>query len=166
VDASVEALRAVPYLNARWTDEGIFLHNSINVGIAVAIDDGLIVPVIQRAGELNLLGLARAVNDLASRARSKQLKPDEVQGGTFTITNHGVSGSLFATPIINQPQVGILGVGVLEKRVKVMTDAAGNDSIAIRPCLYATLTFDHRVADGAAGDGFMATLKQRLEGWT
>ena len=165
VAASVEALRAVPFLNAQWTDEGIFLHNAINVGIAVAIDDGLIVPVIQRADELNLLGLARAVNDLATRARNKQLQPDEVKGGTFTITNHGVSGSLFATPIINQPQVGILGVGVLEKRVKVITDALGSDSIAIRPCLYASLTFDHRVADGAIGDGFMLVLKQRLEGW-
>ncbi|HVU11915.1 MAG TPA: dihydrolipoamide acetyltransferase family protein [Phototrophicaceae bacterium] len=165
VTASVEALRAVPYLNAQWTDEGIFLHTAINIGVAVAIEDGLIVPVIQRAQDLNLLGTARAVNDLANRARNKQLKPDEVQGGTFTITNHGVSGSLFATPIINQPQVGILGVGVLEKRVKVISDALGNDTIAIRPCLYASLTFDHRVVDGAAGDSFMTTLKNRLEGW-
>ena len=163
--ASVEALRAVPLLNAQWTDEGIYLHHTINVGLAVGLDDGLIVPVIKRAGDLSLLGIARAVNDLAARARSKQLKPDEVQGGTFTITNHGVSGSLFATPIINQPQVGILGVGVLEKRVKVITDADGNDSLAIRPCVYVTLTFDHRVVDGATGDGFMLALKQRLEGW-
>ncbi len=166
VAASVEALRAVPYLNAQWTDEGILLHNAVHVGIAVAIDDGLIVPVIKRAQDLNLLGIARAVNDLAARARSKQLKPDEVQGGTFTITNHGVSGSLFATPIINQPQVGILGVGVLEKRVKVITDALGSDTLAIRPCVYVTLTFDHRVVDGATGDSFMLALKQRLEGWT
>ncbi|MEO8394749.1 MAG: 2-oxo acid dehydrogenase subunit E2, partial [Chloroflexota bacterium] len=154
-----------PYLNAQWTDEGIFLHTAINIGIAVAIQDGLLVPVIRHAQDLNLLGIARAVNDLATRARNKQLKPDEVQGGTFTITNHGVSGSLFATPIINQPQVGILGVGVLEKRVKVITDALGNDTIAIRPCLYASLSFDHRVVDGAAGDGFMMALKTRLEGW-
>ncbi len=165
VAASVDALRAQPMLNAQWTDEGIYLHHAINVGIAVAVEDGLIVPVIERAGELNLLGLARAVNDLATRARGRQLKPDEVQGGTFTITNHGVSGSLFATPIINQPQVGILGVGVLEKRVKVLTDAHGNDAIAIRPCLYLSLTFDHRVVDGATGDGFMLVLKERLEGW-
>jgi 2-oxoisovalerate dehydrogenase E2 component (dihydrolipoyl transacylase) len=165
VAASVEALRSSPYLNAQWTDEGIFLHTAINIGIAVAIEDGLLVPVIRHAQDLNLLGIARAVNDLATRARNKQLKPEEVHGGTFTITNHGVSGSLFATPIINQPQVGILGVGVLEKRVKVITDALGNDTIAIRPCLYASLTFDHRVADGAAGDGFMMTLKTRLEGW-
>ena len=166
VAATVEALRAVPYLNAKWTDEGIFLHRAINVGIAVALEQGLIVPVIKGAQDYNLLGLARAVNDLAARARSKGLKPEEVRDGTFTITNHGVSGSLFATPIINQPQVGILGVGVMEKRVKVITDVAGSDSLSIRPCCYVSLTFDHRVADGAAGDGFLLTLKQRLEGWT
>jgi 2-oxoglutarate dehydrogenase E2 component (dihydrolipoamide succinyltransferase) len=116
VSASVTALRAHRYLNAQWQDDGVYLHNTVNIGMAVALDDGLIVPVIKNAQDLNLLGLARAVNDLASRARAKQLKPDEVQGGTFTITNHGVSGSLFATPIINQPQVAILGVGVMEKR--------------------------------------------------
>ncbi|MBI5670175.1 MAG: 2-oxo acid dehydrogenase subunit E2 [Chloroflexi bacterium] len=159
--AAVKALQANPYLNAQWTDEGIYLHHAVHLGIAVAIADGLIVPVIKNAQELNLLGLARAVNDLSTRARNKQLKPDEVQGGTFTITNHGVSGSLLATPIINQPQVGILGVGIVEKRVKVI-----NDAIAIRPCCYVTLTFDHRVADGAVGDAFMQTLKQTLEGWT
>ncbi len=164
--ATVEALRAVPLLNAQWTDAGIYLHHAINLGLAVALDDGLIVPVIKRAGDLSLLGIARAVNDLAARARAKQLKPDEVKGGTYTITNHGVSGSLFATPIINQPQVGILGVGVLEKRIKVITDANGNDSLAIRPCVYVTLTFDHRVVDGATGDGFMLVLKNRLERWT
>jgi 2-oxoglutarate dehydrogenase E2 component (dihydrolipoamide succinyltransferase) len=166
VAASVEALRAMPIVNAQWTDDGIFLHNVINIGIAVAVDDGLIVPVIKRAQDLNLLGIARAVNDLATRARNKQLKPDEVHDGTFTITNHGVSGSLFATPIINQPQVGILGVGVLEKRVKVITDALGNDTIAIRPCLYVSLTFDHRVVDGATGDGFLLALRQKLENWS
>ncbi len=166
VAATVEALRAVPYLNAKWTDEGIFLHRAINVGIAVALEQGLIVPVIKGAQDYNLLGLARAVNDLAARARAKGLKPEEVRDGTFTITNHGVSGSLFATPIINQPQVGILGVGVMEKRIKVITDAAGSDSLSIRPCCYVSLTFDHRVADGAAGDGFLLTLKRRLEGWT
>jgi pyruvate/2-oxoglutarate dehydrogenase complex dihydrolipoamide acyltransferase (E2) component len=160
VAATVTALRANPYLNSQWTDDGIYLHNTINVGIAVALDDGLIVPVIKNAQDLNLLGLARAVNDLASRGRSKQLRPDEVQGGTFTITNHGVSGSLFATPIINQPQVGILGVGMMEKRVKVI-----NDAIAIRPCVYVSLTFDHRVVDGATGDAFMLMLKQTLENW-
>jgi 2-oxoglutarate dehydrogenase E2 component (dihydrolipoamide succinyltransferase) len=160
VAASVTALRANPYLNAQWTDQGIYLHHATHIGMAVAIEGGLIVPVIKNAQDLNLLGLARAVNDLAARARDKKLKPDEAQGGTFTISNHGVSGSLFATPIINQPQVGILGVGVMEKRVKVIDDA-----IAIRPCVYVSLTFDHRVADGAAGDGFMLTLKQALESW-
>lgn len=158
--ATVAALQSQRYLNAQWTDEGIFLHNTVNLGIAVALDDGLIVPVIKNAGDLNLMGMARAVNDLAARARSKQLRGDEVQGGTFTITNHGVSGSLFATPIINQPQSGILGVGVIEKRVKVI-----NDMIAIRPCCYVTLTFDHRVADGATGDAFMQKLKDTIENW-
>ncbi|MEZ4670308.1 MAG: dihydrolipoamide acetyltransferase family protein [Anaerolineae bacterium] len=159
--ATVQALQANRYLNAQWTDEGIYLHNAVNLGIAVALDEGLIVPVIKNAGGLNLLGLAQAINDLATRARSKQLKADEIKGGTFTITNHGVSGSLLATPIINQPQVGILGVGVMEKRVKVI-----DDMIAIRPCCYMTLTFDHRVADGAVGDAFMLTLKQAIEGWS
>ncbi|MEO8609345.1 MAG: dihydrolipoamide acetyltransferase family protein [Chloroflexota bacterium] len=156
--ATIKALQANRYLNAQWTDEGIYLHNTVHLGMAVALDDGLIVPVIKNAQDLNLTGLARAINDLSARARAKQLKPDEVQGGTFTISNHGVSGSLFATPIINQPQVGILGVGVVEKRVKVI-----DDMIAIRPCVYITLTFDHRVADGASGDAFMLTLKEALE---
>lgn len=160
VQAAVEGLRAVPYLNARWTEDGVFLLNAIHIGMAVALDNGLIVPVIKNAGDLNLLGTARAVNDLAARARAKQLKPDEVQGGTFSITNHGVSGSLFAMPIINQPQVGILGIGMMEKRVKVI-----DDMIAVRPCTYVSLTFDHRVVDGAGGDAFLLTLKQRLEGW-
>ncbi len=158
--ATAQALQSQRYLNAQWTDEGIFLHNVVNLGIAVAMDEGLIVPVIKNAGDLNLLGIARAINDLATRARAKQLKGDEVQDGTFTITNHGVSGSLLATPIINQPQSGILGVGVMEKRVKVI-----NDMIAIRPCCYVTLTFDHRVADGATGDGFMQQLKDSIENW-
>ncbi|MDL1900092.1 2-oxo acid dehydrogenase subunit E2 [Anaerolineae bacterium CFX9] len=166
VTATVEALRAVPILNSRWTDEGIYQLRAIHIGIAVAIDGGLIVPVIRNAGELNLLGTARAVNDLAARARSKQLRVDEVQGGTFSISNHGVGGSLFATPIINQPQAGILGVGVMEKRVRVITDAHGADMIAIRPCCYLSLTFDHRIADGATADGFMLMLRKRLEGWS
>lgn len=163
--AAVTALRGVPIINARWTDDGILMQPFVNLGIAVALDDGLIVPVIRNAHELNLLGLARAVNDRALRAREGKLAPDEAQGGTFTITNHGVSGSLFAMPIINQPQVGILGVGALEKRVKVIEDAHGGDMIAIRPCAYISLTFDHRVADGASGDAFMRILKQTLEGW-
>ena len=163
--AAVMALRVVPIINARWTDDGILMQPFVNLGIAVALDDGLIVPVIRNAHELNLLGLAKAVNDRAARAREGKLAPDEAQGGTFTITNHGVSGSLFAMPIINQPQVGILGVGALEKRVKVIEDTHGGDVIAIRPCAYISLTFDHRVADGASGDAFMRVLKQTLEGW-
>jgi 2-oxoglutarate dehydrogenase E2 component (dihydrolipoamide succinyltransferase) len=160
VAASVEALKATPYINAEWSDDGIILHRHIHVGIAVALDEGLIVPVLRDAGERNLLGIARAVNDMATRARAKQLSADEVRGGTFTITNHGVSGSLFATPILVPPQVGILGVGVMEQRVKVI-----DGMIAIRPCAYVSLTFDHRVADGATGDGFMLVLKRALEGW-
>jgi 2-oxoglutarate dehydrogenase E2 component (dihydrolipoamide succinyltransferase) len=130
------------------------------MGIATAIEGGLIVPVIKNADSFSLLGLARSINDLAERARSNRLRPDEVQGGTFTLTNHGVSGSLFATPIINQPQCGILGVGMIEKRVKVI-----NDAIAIRPMAYASLTFDHRILDGASADGFMSTFKNILENW-
>jgi 2-oxoglutarate dehydrogenase E2 component (dihydrolipoamide succinyltransferase) len=161
VAAVVEASRAFRIINSQWTDEGIYLHNSVHVGVAVAIDDGLIVPVIKNAEQYNLMGLSRQVNDLAVRGRNKQLKPDEIQGGTLTITNHGVSGSLFATPIINQPQAAIFGVGIMEKRVKVI-----NDAIAIRPCCYVSLTFDHRIADGATGDGWLMTLKQTLENWS
>ncbi|MCA9902910.1 MAG: 2-oxo acid dehydrogenase subunit E2, partial [Anaerolineae bacterium] len=160
VAATVAALQATPYVNAEWRDEGIFLHHRIHIGIAVALDEGLLVPVLRNAQDLNLMGITRGVNDLAARARSKKLSADDTRGGTFTISNHGVSGSLFATPIINQPQTGILGVGMLEQRVKVI-----DGMIAIRPCVYASLTFDHRVADGATGDRFMQTLKQTLETW-
>lgn len=160
VAAAVTALREHPYINSQWTDGGIFLHRAAHIGIAVALDDGLIVPVIRNAQDYNLMGLARQVNDLSERARSGALRPDEVGGGTFTITNHGVTGSLFATPIINQPQAAILGVGVVEKRVKVV-----NDAIAIRPCVYLSLTFDHRLIDGATADNFMARLKNLLESW-
>ncbi len=160
VSAIVQALRAHPIVNSSWTDRGILLHDAINVGIAAAVDDGLIVPVLKRADGLSLLGLARAINDLAERARTRQLQPDEVQGGTFTLTNHGVSGSLFATPIINQPQCAILGLGKIEKRVKVIDDA-----IAIRPLAYASLTFDHRILDGATADHFMTRFKDTLENW-
>jgi 2-oxoisovalerate dehydrogenase E2 component (dihydrolipoyl transacylase) len=123
------------------------------------------VPVIKNAQDLSLIGLARQVNDLATRARAKQLKPDDLQGGTITLTNHGVSGSLFATPIINQPQSAIVGVGAVTKRPVVIADSDGNDMLAIRPMLYATLTFDHRVADGALGDAFMRVFKETLENW-
>jgi 2-oxoglutarate dehydrogenase dihydrolipoamide succinyltransferase (E2 component) len=161
VAATARALHAHPAVNSQWTDEGILLHRDVNVGMAVAVDDGLIVPVIRHADDLSLGGLARQINDLAARARAGDLSPDDVQGGTFTITNHGVSGSLFATPIINQPQTAILGVGAIQKRVVVTED----DAIAIRPMAYLTLTFDHRVLDGAAADWFMVTLKESLEGW-
>ncbi|MGJ3240266.1 MAG: dihydrolipoamide acetyltransferase family protein [Anaerolineae bacterium] len=159
--AVARALQAVPLLNARWTEDGLFYPQAQHIGMAVALGEGLIVPVIKHAGDYNLIGLARQVNDLAERARQRQLKPDEVRDGTFTITNHGVSGSLVATPIINQPQSGILGVGMIEKRVKVIDDA-----IAIRPCAYLSLTFDHRVADGATADAFLMTIKQTLEDWS
>lgn len=164
VVASVAALKAVPVVNSQWAEDKILLKREVNVGVAVALDEGLIVPVIKNADEKSLLRIAREVNDLAQRARSKNLKPDDVAGGTFTISNHGVSGSLFATPIISQPQTGILGVGVMQKRV-VVVSASGNDSIAIRPMVYVSLTFDHRVLDGAVADRFLAKLKETLENW-
>lgn len=160
ITAMIQACQQVPVINSQWAEEGLYVHNNVNIGMAVAIDDGLIVPVIHNAGEYNLMGLARKVNDLAERARNRQLQPDEVSGSTISITNHGVSGSLFATPIINQPNAAIMGVGVMEKRVKVI-----NDAIAIRPMVYISLTFDHRIADGATGDAWLMTVKQTLENW-
>jgi len=166
VAATVAALKEFPLVNSSWSDEGIRLHRAINVGVATSLGDaGLIVPVIKNADGLSLLGTARAVNDLAGRARSRQLKPDDVQRATFTITNHGISGSLFATPIINQPQCGILGVGMMQKRVVVVSDEAGNDSIAIRPMVYLGLTFDHRILDGALADHFLARVVRTLQEW-
>ncbi|MFD3163656.1 dihydrolipoamide acetyltransferase family protein [Herpetosiphon sp. NSE202] len=162
VQATVAGLRAVPIINATYTDEGILLHKSVNVGMAVAIPDGLIVPVLHNADEKSLLGLSRTVNDLAERARTRRLTADEVKDGTFTITNHGVSGSLFAMPIINQPQSGILGIGAIQKRPVVVT-VNGADAIAIRPMCYLSFTFDHRLIDGATADKFLATVKQQLE---
>jgi 2-oxoglutarate dehydrogenase E2 component (dihydrolipoamide succinyltransferase) len=164
VAAIVQAVQAKPMLNSQWTEGGIFIHNSVNVGMAVALEDGLIVPVIKNAQDLSLSGLAKQVSDLAARGRSKSLRPDEVTGGTITLTNHGVSGSLFATPIINQPQSAIVGVGAVQKRVVVVSDN-DSDAIAIRPMMYVTLTFDHRVADGAQADGFLAAFKKTLEQW-
>jgi 2-oxoglutarate dehydrogenase E2 component (dihydrolipoamide succinyltransferase) len=158
--AVVDALREVPIVNASVDGENIVYHQEINIGIAVALDWGLIVPVVKHADEKNLLGLSRAIADLAGRARAKQLKPDEVAGGTFTITNPGVFGALFGTPIINQPQVAILGVGNVEKRPVVIDDA-----IAIRPMAYLTLGYDHRVIDGAVADHFMSHVKRTLENW-
>lgn len=161
VAALAQALRAYPVVNSSWTEEGITLHKEINIGMATSLGaDGLIVPVIRNADELSLLGIARAVNDLSERARARQLKPDEVQGGTFTLTNHGTSGSLFATPIINQPQCAILSTGAILKRAVVIDDA-----IAIRPMVYIGLTFDHRILDGANADYFLGAVKQSLETW-
>ena len=166
MQAIVAGLKAYPNVNSSWTDEGLLVHSDINIGMATSLgEDGLIVPVIKGADGLSLLGMARAVNDFANRARSKKLNPDDVKGGTFTLTNHGISGSLFAFPIINQPQCGILGAGAMEKRAVVVTDADGNDSIAIRPMVYLSFVFDHRILDGASADWFLAKVKETLENW-
>ena len=159
--ATVEALRTFPIVNASIDGTNIVYHNEINLGIAVALEGGLIVPVIRNADEKNVLGLQRAIVDLASRARAKQLKPDEIQGGTFSITNFGSFGSVFATPVINQPQVAILGVGTVEKVAAVIDDA-----IAIRSQCYLALTFDHRLIDGALADQFTGKVKSVLENWS
>jgi 2-oxoglutarate dehydrogenase E2 component (dihydrolipoamide succinyltransferase) len=158
--AAAVALRQFPLLNASLDGNNIIYHNEIHIGIAVALDNGLIVPVIRGADEKNVLGLQRAIVDLATRARSRQLKPDEVLGGTFSITNFGSFGSLVGTPIINQPQVAILGVGTVDKTPVVIDDA-----IAIRSICLLSLSFDHRLVDGALADQFMTKLKQVLEGW-
>lgn len=162
--ATAHTLRRHRVVNSEWRDEGLLLKHEINLGIAVALPDGLMVPVIQHADELNLKGLARQIQTLAQRARNKQLQPNDLQGGTFSISNHGASGSLFGTPVLNQGQTGILGVGAVEKRVKVLSSPHG-DVIAIRPCAYLSFTFDHRVLDGANADAFMADLKQHIEIW-
>ena len=161
VRATVEALRTFPVVNASIDGNNIVYHNEINIGIAVALENGLIVPVIRSADEKNVLGLQRSIVDLAARARSRQLKPDEVQGGTFSITNFGGYGSIVATPVINQPQVAILGVGAVEKTPVVIDDA-----IAIRSICYLSLTFDHRLIDGALADQFTAKVKSVLESWS
>ncbi|MBI3151497.1 MAG: 2-oxo acid dehydrogenase subunit E2 [Chloroflexi bacterium] len=157
----VAGLKAFPQANSSWTDEGLLVHKKINIGMAVSLgEEGLIVPVIKDADNLSLLAMARSVNDLAARSRNKKLQPDDVKGGTFTLTNHGVSGSLFAFPVINQPQAGILGVGAMQKRVVVIDDA-----IAIRPMVYMSFVFDHRILDGASADWFLAKVKDTLENW-
>ncbi len=161
VRATVVGLRTYPLLNASLEGNNIIYHNEINIGIAVALENGLIVPVIRQADEKNVLGLQRSIVDLATRARSRQLKPDEVQGGTFSVTNFGSFGSVIATPIINQPQVAILGVGAVEKTPVVIDDA-----IAIRSVMYLSLSFDHRLVDGALADQFTGKVKQVLEGWS
>lgn len=166
IAAIVKALQAYPMANSTWTDEGIFVHDALNIGMAVALGkDGLIVPVIKQAEGLSLLGIAKQVNDLAERARAKKLQPDEVKDGTFTLTNHGTGKSLFASPVIFQPQAGILGTGAMQKRAVVVTDALGNDAIAIRPMIYLSYVFDHRILDGEAADDFLYKVKQALDSW-
>ncbi|MGH9622012.1 MAG: dihydrolipoamide acetyltransferase family protein, partial [Bryobacteraceae bacterium] len=160
--AAAETLRAFPIVNASIDGKNIVYYRDINIGIAVALEGGLIVPVIRNAGEKNVAGLQRAIVDLATRARSRQLKPEEVQGGTFSITNFGSFGSIFATPVINQPQVAILGVGAVEKVPAVVN----GDAIAIRSQAYLALTFDHRLIDGALADQFCQKVKSILENWS
>jgi pyruvate dehydrogenase E2 component (dihydrolipoamide acetyltransferase) len=161
VKAAVAGLRAYPTLNASLDGTNVVLHKEINIGMAVALDWGLIVPVIKGADEKNLLGIQRTLNDLAERARSKKLKPEEVQEGTFSITNPGVFGGLFGLPVISQPNVGILGLGAIEKRPVVVDDA-----IAIRSMCYVTLSYDHRVVDGAIAHQFLHKVKDTLENWS
>ena len=157
---TAHALKQHPVFNSSWSDEGIILKKDINIGIAVSLEDGLIVPVVNNADRRHLDELARVSHDLAERARNKKLKPDEVMGGTFTITNYGSKGGLFGTPIILLPQIAILGMGTITKRPVVI-----NDAIAIRSMMYLSLSFDHRVVDGARADKFLTTIKEGLEGW-
>jgi 2-oxoglutarate dehydrogenase E2 component (dihydrolipoamide succinyltransferase) len=159
--AAAVALRHYPLLNASLDGNNIVYHNEINIGIAVALENGLIVPVIRNADEKNILGLQRSIVDLAARARARALKPDEVVGGTFSITNFGSYGSLIGTPVINQPQVAIIGVGTVDKTPVVIDDA-----IAIRSICHLSLSFDHRLIDGALADQFMTKVKQVLESWS
>ena len=161
VKAAVAGLRSFPTLNASLDGTNIILHKEINIGIAVALDWGLLVPVVKNADEKNILGIQRNMNDLAERARSKKLKPEEVQESTFSITNPGVFGGLFGLPVISQPNVGILGLGAIEKRPVVI-----NDSIAIRSMCYVTLSYDHRVVDGAIAHQFLHKVKETLENWS
>jgi pyruvate dehydrogenase E2 component (dihydrolipoamide acetyltransferase) len=163
IKAVTQGLQAFPVMNSSVAGTNVIYRKQINVGIAVALDWGLIVPVIKRADDLSLSGITRALNDLAARARAKKLSPEEVQGGTFTITNPGVFGSLMGTPIINQPQVAILGVGAIEKRPKILPGVDGEDTIAIRTCAYFSISFDHRVIDGAVADQFLAFVKKTIE---
>jgi pyruvate dehydrogenase E2 component (dihydrolipoamide acetyltransferase) len=161
VKAAVAGLRAFPTLNASLDGTNVIIHKEINIGIAVALDWGLLVPVVKHADEKNILGIQRTMNDLAERARTKKLKPEEVQEGTFSITNPGVFGGLFGLPVISQPNVGILGLGAIEKRPVVI-----NDSIAIRSMCYVTLSYDHRVVDGAIAHQFLHKVKETLENWS
>ena len=166
VRAAIIGLQQFPIINASMEGENIRYHGNVNVGIAVALDWGLLVPVLKNAEEKNFLGLQRGITDLGERARNKRLTPDEVQGSTFTITNPGSFGAVFGLPIINQPNVAILGVGGIAKAPLVVTDSQGNDSIAIRSLVHLTLGYDHRVIDGAVADQFMALVKKTLENWS
>jgi 2-oxoglutarate dehydrogenase E2 component (dihydrolipoamide succinyltransferase) len=163
--AAVHGIRKWPIINSSVDGDNIRYHSSINLGIAVALDWGLIVPVVKNAEERSFVGLQRAITDLGERARSKKLKPDEVQGGTFTITNPGIFGAKFGMPIINQPQVAIMGVGGIVKKPVVVTDKDGNDSIAIRSMMHLSIGYDHRIIDGAVADQFMMEVKKFLENW-
>jgi pyruvate/2-oxoglutarate dehydrogenase complex dihydrolipoamide acyltransferase (E2) component len=158
IHAVSRAIKDIPVLNSSWGEAGIVIKKDVHMGIAVALEDGLLVPVVRHADRKGLTQLAKEVTDLAERARTKKLNPEEVQGGTFTITNHGGFGSLFSTPIIHQPQIAIMGVGAIQKRPVVL-----NDAIAIRPMCYLSLSFDHRVIDGATADQFMSKVKAYLE---
>jgi len=162
-DAVVRALKEFPIVNSSVEGDHIIYKHAINLGIAVASPTGLLVPNVRNAEEKNFVGLARAINDLAVRTRNKKLMPDEIQGGTFSITNYGVFGNIIGTPLINQPQVAILGVGAIKKRPVVITDQSGNDAIGIRSMAYLTLAFDHRIIDGAIGGQFLARVKFHLE---
>ncbi len=163
--AVINTLRKMPIVNASMEGDGIRYHKNVNIGIAVALDWGLIVPVIKEAEDKSFLGVARAIVDIAERARGKKLKPEEVSGGTFTITNPGIFGEQFGTPIINQPESAILGVGGLFKEPTVITDDSGSDSIAVRSIIRLTLGFDHRIVDGADAGKFMQEVKKYLENW-
>jgi 2-oxoglutarate dehydrogenase E2 component (dihydrolipoamide succinyltransferase) len=166
VRAAVIAIQQWPIVNANIEGENIHYHRNINTGIAVALDWGLIVPVLKNAGDLNFLGLQRGITDLGERARNKKLKPEDVEGSTFTITNPGQFGAVFGLPIINQPNSAIMGVGGIMKQPMVVTDKDGNDSIAIRSIVHLTLGYDHRLIDGAVADQFMAQVKKNLETWS
>jgi 2-oxoglutarate dehydrogenase E2 component (dihydrolipoamide succinyltransferase) len=166
VRAAIIALQQWPIVNASLEGENILYHRHINVGIAVALDWGLIVPVLKNAGDLNFLGLQRGITDLGERARNKKLKPEDVEGSTFTVTNPGQFGAVFGLPIINQPNSAIMGVGGITKQPLVVTDKEGNDSIAIRSVVHLTLGYDHRLIDGAVADQFMALVKKTLESWS
>ncbi len=165
VRAAIIALQQFPIINASLEGDAIRYHRHVNVGIAVALDWGLIVPVLKSADELNFLGMQRGITDLGERARNKKLKPDEVEGSTFTVTNPGQFGAVFGLPIINQPNSAIMGVGGITKQPLVITDDQGSDSIAIRSVVHLTLGYDHRLIDGAVADQFMALVKKTLEGW-